>query len=265
MKANPRINDWQGRRVWLVGASSGIGARLAQALAVRGALLTLTARNEPALRALAETCGKTTQVLPGDVTDGAFLEKLFAHFDANSEALPDIGIYLAGDYTPLDAAQGEVILPAMRRMLAVNYSAAVEWSISYAQRLLARQHPAPDGGIALVASVAGYAGLPKALAYSPAKAALIRFSECLHLDLSARGIGVWSINPGFVATRLTAQNDFKMPALISADEAAQEIIDGFARGNFEIHFPKRFSRLMKLISVLPYALSLPLIGRSKTG
>ena len=99
--------------------------------------------------------------------------------------------------------------------------------------------------------------------YSPSKAALIRYTECLHLDLAPHGIGVWSINPGFVATRLTAQNDFKMPALISADEAAREIIAGLATGRFEIHFPKRFTRLMKLLSVLPYALSLPLIRRSK--
>jgi short-subunit dehydrogenase len=177
--------------------------------------------------------------------------------------LPEIGIYLAGDYVPLNAADGEAVLPAARRMLTVNYSAAVEWSQRFAQRLLA--HPAPTTrGIALVASVAGYAGLPKALAYAPSKAALIRYAECLHLDLAPRGLGVWSINPGFVATRLTAQNDFQMPALISAERAAADILDGFARGAFEIHFPKRFTRFMKLIGALPYALSLPLIARTRT-
>jgi short-subunit dehydrogenase len=71
------------------------------------------------------------------------------------------------------------------------------------------------GGIAFVASVAGYRGLPKALAYGPGKAALIHFAECLHLDLAPQGIGVWVINPGFVATQLTAQNDFAMPALLT--------------------------------------------------
>jgi short-subunit dehydrogenase len=135
-------------------------------------------------------------------------------------------------------------------------------------RLLARATGRPGDratgrpqGIALVASVAAYAGLPKALAYSPSKAALIRFAECLHLDLARHGLGVWAINPGFVATRLTAQNAFAMPALITAEQAAQEIIAGFATGRFEIHFPKRFTRVMKLLSVLPYALSFPLLRR----
>jgi len=263
--ANPRLNDWQGRRVWLIGASAGIGAALARALAARGASLTLTARNADALAELAKSCGKDARILTADVTDNASLDQLFGRFDDGSEPLPDLGIYLAGDYTPLDAADGEAALPATRRMLAVNYSAAVEWSLRFTQRLL--QHPATSPrtarGIALVASVAGYAGLPKALAYSPSKSALIRFTECLHFDLRPHGIGVWSINPGFVATRLTAQNDFKMPALISAEQAAEDILAGLSAGRFEIHFPKRFTRFMKLISVLPYALSLPLLRRTK--
>lgn len=268
MAANPRLNDWSGRRVWLVGASAGIGAALARALAARGALLTLTARNIDGLAELAAQCGPETRLLAGDVTDVATLDRLFSRFDQANEALPELGIYLAGDYTPLDAAAGEAVLPAARRMLAVNYSAAVEWALRLAPRQLAsrraqaheRQHERPQG-IALVASVAAYAGLPRALAYSPSKAALLRFAECLHLDLARHGLGVWAINPGFVATRLTAQNTFTMPALVTAEQAAQQIIAGFASGHFEIHFPKRFTRLVKLLSVLPYALSFPLLRR----
>lgn len=277
MAANPRIDDWTGRRVWLVGASTGIGAALARALAARGALLTLTARNAEGLAELAAQCGPATRLLAGDVTDVPTLERWFARFDQNApgdpshepeEPLPELGIYLAGDYTPLDASDGETVLPAARRMLAVNYSAAVEWALRLASRQLAQLRGLPSAptagrgpGIALVASVAGYAGLPKALAYSPSKAALIRFAECLHLDLAPHGLGVWAINPGFVSTRLTAQNEFAMPALITAEQAAQEIIAGLATGAFEIHFPKRFTRLMKLLSVLPYALSFRLLRR----
>lgn len=262
-RPNPCLKDWQGRRVWLLGASTGIGAALARALAARGAILTLTARNSSALEELATQCGSGVRILAADVTDEAALDAIFARFDSGDEPLPDIGIYLAGDYTPLDATQGESVLPALHRMLAVNYSAGVDWSIRFAQRLLTRKQHKPPRGIALVASVAGYAGLPQALGYSPSKAALIRYAECLHLDLAPLGIGVWAINPGFVATRLTAQNDFRMPALITAEQAAREIIEGLASGHFEIHFPKRFTRLMKLLSALPYALSLPLIRRSK--
>jgi len=117
------------------------------------------------------------------------------------------------------------------------------------------------GGIAFVASVAGYRGLPKALCYGPGKAALIHFAECLHLDLEGQGIGVWVINPGFVQTRLTARNDFTMPALMTPEQAAVAAVEGFKTGSFEIHFPKRFTRVLKLLSLLPYRWYFPLIRR----
>jgi NAD(P)-dependent dehydrogenase (short-subunit alcohol dehydrogenase family) len=141
------------------------------------------------------------------------------------------------------------------RLFAVNFLGAAKMTGVVLPALRA------GGGIAFVASVAGYRGLPKALAYGPGKAALIHFAECLHLDLAPRGIGVWVINPGFVATRLTAKNDFAMPALLTPEQAAGEILAGFRGGRFEIHFPKRFTRIMKLLAHLPYAWSFPLIRR----
>ena len=119
-----------------------------------------------------------------------------------------------------------------------------------------------EGAIALVGSVAGYGGLPKATVYGPSKAALINFAEVLHLDLSPRGIGVFLIDPGFVATPLTAQNDFAMPALQTPAQAAEAIVDGFARGDFEIHFPKRFTCVLKLLQLLPRRLYFALIRRA---
>ena len=109
--------------------------------------------------------------------------------------------------------------------------------------------------------MAGYRGLPKALCYGPGKAALIHFAECLHLDLEAQGIGVWVINPGFVQTRLTRQNAFTMPALLTPEQAAIAAVDGFKTGNFEIHFPKRFTCVLKFLSLLPYRWYFPLIRR----
>jgi short-subunit dehydrogenase len=123
----------------------------------------------------------------------------------------------------------------------------------------------PGGGIAFFASVAGYRGLPRALCYGPGKAALIHFAECLHLDLAPWGIGVWAINPGFVATQLTAKNDFAMPALLSPEQAASAAVDGFRKANFEIHFPKRFTWLMKLLAHLPYRCYFPLVRRFTGG
>jgi short-subunit dehydrogenase len=108
------------------------------------------------------------------------------------------------------------------------------------------------GHISLMGSVAGYRGLPNSLAYGPTKAALINLTETLYLDLHGQGIGVSLINPGFVDTPLTRQNQFKMPALITPEKAAQEILKGWAHGEFEIHFPKRFTRWMKALQLLPY-------------
>jgi short-subunit dehydrogenase len=124
---------------------------------------------------------------------------------------------------------------------------------------------AEGGGIAFVASVAGYRGLPNALAYGPGKAALIHFAECLHFDLAPKHIGVWVINPGFVATRLTAKNDFNMPALMTPEQAARTTVNGFKAGKFEIHYPKRFTRVMKLLSILPYGWYFPLVRRITGG
>jgi NAD(P)-dependent dehydrogenase (short-subunit alcohol dehydrogenase family) len=262
-RLNPRFTDWRDCHVWLVGASAGIGEALALALAARGARLTLSARNAPALQALAKRCGPATQVLGCDVTDPASLDALFARFDDGRAELPQLGIYLAGDYSALNAADGGEMSQRVRQIMAVNYSGAADWSLRFTQRLLRQR---ADGGqrvmgIALVGSMAGYQGLPKALGYSPSKAALMRFAECLYLDLAPHGLGVWLVSPGFVATRLTAQNDFRMPALITPAQAASAMLDGLAGGGFEIHFPKRFTLAMKLLALLPYGLSLRLLRR----
>ena len=108
------------------------------------------------------------------------------------------------------------------------------------------------GGVGIVASVAGYGGLPKALVYGPTKAALINLSESLYLDLRPRGIAVYQINPGFVDTPLTAHNDFPMPALMSTNDAALALVDGLEKGQFHIHFPRRFTNALRLARLLPY-------------
>ncbi|MEN9480516.1 MAG: hypothetical protein RLZZ298_1911 [Pseudomonadota bacterium] len=250
---NPKITDWQGKRVWLVGASSGIGAALAQELARRGARVALSARNAEKLHALniAEAL-----ILPCDATDVASLatardQLLLAWWGV------DLVIYLAGDYQPMRADDFD--LARAEKIIEVNFLAAMRLTASVLPDLKA------GGGIAFVASVAGYRGLPKALAYGPGKAALIHFAEVLHLDLAPKNIGVWVINPGFVATQLTAQNDFTMPALMTPEAAAIATVNGLKAGKFEIHFPKRFTRFMKFMALLPYRLYFPFIRRSTGG
>jgi short-subunit dehydrogenase len=247
--SNPKITDWQGRRVWLVGASTGIGAAFAQELARRGARLALSARSTEKLRALAID---NALILPCDATDTASLHAAH-HTLLAAWGGVDLVVYLAGDYVPMRADDFD--LATAERVIAVNFNGAMRLAATVLPDLN------PGGGIAFVASVAGYRGLPKALAYGPGKAALIHFAECLWYDLNPKGIGVWLVNPGFVATRLTDKNDFAMPALLTPEQAAGELVRGFAAGRFEIHFPKRFTRVMKLLALLPYRWYFPLVRR----
>ncbi len=246
---NPKITDWQGKRVWLVGASSGIGASMATELAKRGAKLALSARRIDKLLQL-DVDGAL--LLPCDVTDVDSLKASRALI-VNAWSGIDLVIYLAGDYVPMTAQTFD--LAVAERVVDVNFNGAMRLYATVATDLPA------GGGIAFVSSVAGYRGLPKALCYGPGKAALIHFAECLYFDLVPKGIGCWVINPGFVATRLTAVNDFSMPALLQPWQAARAAVDSFSGGDFDIHFPKRFTRVMKLLAHLPYAWSFPLIRR----
>jgi short-subunit dehydrogenase len=249
MATNPKITDWNGKRVWLVGASTGIGAALARDLARRGARLALSSRNGDKLRAL-NIHGAL--ILPCDATNSVSLTAARLSLCSAFGGV-DLVIYLAGDYAPMQADSFDI--EAAEKIFEVNFLGAARLGATVFSDLQA------GGGIAFVASIAGYRGLPRALAYGPGKAALINFAESLYFDLAPKRIGVWCINPGFVATRLTDKNDFDMPALITPDQAAGEIVKGFRSGRFEIHFPKRFSWAMKLVAHLPYRLFFALVAR----
>lgn len=246
---NPKITDWHGRRVWLIGASTGIGAAMARELAGRGARLALSARSADTLRALDI---EDALILPCDATVTTSLASARQTLLAIWGSV-DLVVYLAGDYVPMRAREFDLV--RAEQVIEVNFNGALRLASTVLPDLQ------PGGGIAFVASVAGYRGLPKALCYGPGKAALIHFAECLHLDLAEQGIGVWVVNPGFVQTRLTAQNDFAMPAMLTPEQAACAAIDGFRTGNFEIHFPKRFTRVLKFLSLLPYRWYFPLVRR----
>lgn len=254
MALNPKITEWRGRRVWLVGASSGIGAALAHALATRGARLALSGRDAGRLEAVGVPGALLVACDATDAGQLAASHRLL--LDAWGGV--DLVVYLAGDYVPMRADRFD--LAQAERLVEVNFLAAMRLAATVLPGLLAH-----GGGIAFVASVAGYRALPRALAYGPGKAALIHFAQGLHLDLSARGIGVWAINPGFVATRLTDRNDFPMPALLTPARAAAAIVAGLASGRFELHFPKRFTRVLKLLAHLPDAWYVPLVRRFTGG
>ena len=250
---NPPITDWTGRTAWVVGASTGIGAATAAWLHARGAHVVVSARNAAALTEFA-TQHRGAQVAPLDVTDAAQVQAVADRLRAEGRRL-DLVMYCAGHYRAMRADGFD--LDEQRRHWAVNYEGALHVLAAVLPTLRAQR----GGHLSLVSSVAGFRGLPKSLAYGPTKAALINLAENLYLDLHPHGIGVSVVNPGFVATPLTEQNAFHMPALISPEQAAVAIGRGWTRGEFDIHFPKRFTRWMHLLRLLPDRPYFAAIGR----
>jgi NAD(P)-dependent dehydrogenase (short-subunit alcohol dehydrogenase family) len=242
MSLNPRITDWSGQVVWLVGASSGIGLATAQLLHAHGAKVIVSARNAAAIAAF-EAAHADSLGIALDATDRDAMARAVERIVARFGRL-DMALYCAGHYAALRATAFD--LDQMLQHDKVNYVGAL-YMLDAVLPVLLRQK---SGHVSLVASVAGYRGLPNALAYGPTKAALINLAQTLYLDLQPQGIGVSVICPGFVETPLTAQNEFKMPALIQPEEAAREMLAGWADGEFEIHFPKRFTRFLKALSHL---------------
>ncbi len=252
MSLNPRLVEWTGRTVWLVGASTGIGRATASLLHARGARVVVSARNALSLDAfVAAHPGSISLAL--DVTDRAAVAAA-AQVVAAGGAI-DLVLYCAGHYKPMRATDFD--LDEALRHVQVNQVSALHVIAAVLPRLLEQGR----GHLSLVASVAGYRGLPNSMAYGPTKAALINLAETMYLDLAPRGIGVSVVNPGFVETPLTAQNAFAMPALITPEQAALAIVEGWAAGQFEIHFPKRFTLWLKALRHLPDALYFRAIRR----
>lgn len=254
MSLNPKLTDWTGRVAWVVGASSGIGRATAHELHQRGAIVAVSARNEAALnRFVAEHPGSIA--LPVDVSSAQALQDAAQQL-VNAHGHIDLAMYCAGHYRATRATEFD--LAEMLRHQQVNYVGALNLLGAVLPTITRTRR----GHISLVGSVAGYRGLPNSLAYGPTKAALNNLAETLYLDLHPLGIGVSVVNPGFVETPLTAQNSFRMPALITPEEAAQHILQGWTRGRFEMHFPRRFTLWLRLLRHLPYTLYFAAVSRA---
>ena len=249
---NRPLADWRGKTVWIVGASSGIGQATAAALHGQGARVVVSARQASLLHDfVARHPGSQALVL--DATDREAV--LAAAALLLGQAPLDCVVYCAGHYNAMRA--DALVVADMERHVKVNYLGALYLIDAVLPAMLSRG----TGHISLVGSVAGYRGLPNSLAYGPTKAALINLAETLYLDLHGKGIGVSLISPGFVQTPLTAGNDFAMPALLTPQQAATAILKGWAQGQFEIHFPKRFTLWLKALRILPNRVFFQLVRR----
>jgi short-subunit dehydrogenase len=243
--------------IWIIGASSGIGREVALQYAQKGQPVVISARSADKLDEIADKNPKLIKPLPLDITDEQSVRLKTYELFADGEG-PETVILNAGTYAPMSYdhyAAGKAI-----QVMDVNYFGVVRVIERILPHLIEKRY----GKIVIVASVAGYQGLPLALAYGPSKAALINLCEALRVELMGSGVTVQLVNPGFVKTPLTAGNKFPMPFLMEVEDAAARMIKGIEGNAFEITFPRRFAYILKFIRMLPYAISLPLI-RKGTG
>jgi short-subunit dehydrogenase len=243
--------------IWITGASSGLGEELARQYARAGHEVCVSARSSEALVQLQESCQLmqgSIHVFPLDVTD---MEKVEACFKELSEqvGVPDLAVLNAGTHAenPVKDFDRDVY----QRLMNINYMGVVNCLQVVIPACISRQ----SGDIAVVSSVAGYRGLPKASAYGASKAALINMCEALQPELAVLGIKLQLINPGFVRTPLTDLNEFDMPFLMEVEDAAARMVKGLAGNGFEITFPRRFTWMLKLLKMLPYAIYLRLTSK----
>lgn len=240
--------------VWITGASSGIGRALALRQAKAGRRVVASARNAAALEALAAEAGPNLSALPLDTTDEAACESAVAWIEAEIGPL-GLAVLNAGTHMPTPAAK--LAVAPFRKLVETNLMGTVHALVPALAAMRARK----SGAIAVVASVAGYGGLPTAAAYGATKAALINMCEALKPECDALGVKLQLVDPGFVRTPLTDRNPFPMPFLMELDDAVDALIAGLASDRFEIVFPRRFAFLLKLLNMLPYGLYFRLVRR----
>ena len=244
MSANIKIKDWSGKTVWVIGASAGIGAAFARDVAKAGGKVIASARGVDALNRFAASVPNTAAVA-FDFSDATACARAWETITAQF-GVPDVVVMNAGTYVPMLSTKFD------RQGAQQQFEVNLGGPLNVLSHVLPAYTAQGKGHIVLVSSVAGYRGLPRALAYGASKAALTYIAQCLYIDLAQRGIGVSVVCPGFVKTDLTAGNRFAMPALQTPEQASTAILKGLARGEFEIHFPKRFSLFLKLLGLLPF-------------
>lgn len=243
---------------WVTGASSGIGYAVALQLCQDGYTVIATARSEDKLEQLVkESAGSKGTIITkaADVTSYSDMKDIVTQIAEEYQILALV-ILNAGIYIPVHVDKLDI--SDFQKTFDVNLTGVVNGLLPAIEQMKSQGR----GQIALVSSVTGYGGLPTSAAYGATKAAVINMAESLKFDLDKLNIRIQVINPGFVKTAATDQNDFKMPAIIPAEEAAKRISDGLALDKFELTFPKRFTYFLKFINLLPYRLYFALVGRT---
>jgi NADP-dependent 3-hydroxy acid dehydrogenase YdfG len=235
------VSQFAGKTYWLVGASEGLGEALAHQLSALGAKLVLSARNKERLDVVAQAVSGEARVVPINIADDESVA-------AAAESAGDVDgvVFLAGIYWPMPATKWD--LQQGVAMADVNFTGAFRVLGHVVPKMVARD----VGHIVITGSLSGFRGLPGAIGYGASKAGVMSLAESLRADLWRTGVQVQLANPGFIKTRLTDKNTFKMPFLMTADQAATQMVDLMRKpSKFQLHFPRVFSWVFRLSRLLP--------------
>lgn len=232
------------RKIWITGASSGIGKALAELYAGRGDTVAISARSADVLQEIARSSDRI-HAYPLDITDPEAVQDTVERIEGELGPI-DLAIQSAAMWSQMGVDEFDTA--KIRKSMDVNYGGTINWVGALIGPMMHRR----SGHIAIIASVAGYVGLPQSLAYGPTKAALISFAESLKPDLDRYNVAVSVVNPGFVDTPMTKANDFEMPFILQPDDAARRIARGLDRDRFEIAFPWQLVASLKALRKLPY-------------
>jgi len=233
-------------KVWIIGASTGIGRDVALKIAPKCNHVWISSRNAAKLHEVASLASNIT-VLPLDINQPQQLIDAARQIEQGDSDSNAIDLVVISSAVGLMSKLPKLDLELYRQSMDTNYMGTVNAISAVLPAMVARG----KGHIAIIASVAGYRGLPNGAPYAPTKAALINLAECIQPSLRRLGITVSVINPGFVETPMTAQNKFHMPFLMQSEEAARRIIQGLDRRKYEIAFPSPIVYLLKLFRILP--------------
>lgn len=227
-----------GKKYWIIGASEGLGRELAIQLSNLGVELVVSARNKVRLDEL--SLRTKAEVISLDVLDINSVRKAF-----KAVGKIDGIVYAAGDYTPLNSTSWNI--DEVDKMIAINFTGAARVLGLVVPKFIAQNY----GHVVMIGSLSGFRGLPNAIGYGASKAGMMHLAENIKADLYKTNIKVQLINPGFIKTRLTEKNNFKMPFIMTAEDAAKHVIHAMQRNRFQTNFPVMFSLIFRMSNFLP--------------
>ncbi len=241
------------KKIWITGASSGIGKAVAEKFAAEGWKVAVSARRKELLQDMAKD--QNISSFPLDVTDRSQINNVFQNILKEFGNI-DVCLFSSGTYEPKD--EQSIDPDKIKNVINVNFLGVIDCVKTVEEYFKNKK----TGHISIVSSIAGYRGLPNSSGYGPSKAALTNFCESIYFDFKKFGVRVSVISPGFIKTPLTDKNEFPMPFLKTVDYAANQIFNGLVKSNaFEIHFPKGLTLTLKFLRILPYKLYLFLVDK----